>query len=66
MNEKRYFSCPAHEDEDIENIYTTDECGVCWCFWDCQKGLKECLQDDDFKEHFSEMRKALKELDGKW
>lgn len=68
MSEKRYFSCPVAEFdfEDSSEHYTTDECGVCCCFWDCKTGLEECLQDEDFKEHFGEMRKALKELNGKW
>ena len=60
---KKQFECPVHEDEDIENIYTTDECGVCWCFWDCQKGLKECLNDDDYSDHHKDIKQALKNME---
>lgn len=44
MSEKRYFSCPVAEIdfEDSSEHYTTDECGVYCCFWDCKTGLEEC------------------------
>lgn len=66
MTKKRYFTCPVHEDEDIKNIYTTDECRDCWCFWDCETGIQECLKDEDFVEYFDELEKGLKELKNKW
>ena len=57
---KTKFTCPVAE-EDADN-YTTDECKDCCCFWDCKKGIEECLKDDDFKEAHDELKKALKEM----
>lgn len=56
MSEKIYVDCPFAEES---SEYTTEECGDCCLFWDCKTGLKGCLEDESFKEHFDEIRTAL-------
>ena len=60
---KEEFECPIHDDPDNENIYTTNECGVCHCFWDCKTGLKKCLEDDDYSDHHEDIKQALKNME---
>ena len=55
-----YFSCPF--DETGKKHYTTDECSDCFCFWDCEVGLKECLKDKSFKDYHEEINDALNDL----
>ena len=62
VNMKRKFECPIHEDEEIDNIYTTEECCDCYYYWDCPTGLEETLNDNDFKRYHNEIKEALKEL----
>ena len=59
---KKKFECPAHTSEEIDNVYTVDECVDCWCFWDCRTGIEECLADEDFKDYVDELKKGLKQL----
>lgn len=54
------FVCPYVENEN--DLYTTEDCGDCHMFWDCEKGLKECLNDDDFKDCHNEIKHRLMEM----
>lgn len=59
---KRRFECPVHDDEEIENSYSTEECVNCCCFWDCATGISECLKDDDFEDFREDLEDALMEI----
>ena len=50
---KEKFECPI-ADADTQP-YTTEECGVCCVFWDCETGLKKCLEDDDYSNHHEDI-----------
>lgn len=54
------FECPVAEED--TQPYTTEECGDCFCLWDCETGLEQCLKDDDFKEYHEEFKRTLQEL----
>lgn len=49
--------CPYSKNSD--DIYTTDECGVCDYFWDCRIGLEACLDDDSFSNYHEEIINIL-------
>jgi hypothetical protein len=55
---KERFYCPSAG----TGNYTTDECGVCFYFWDCKVGLTKYLEDKDFEEFYDEIIDALKDL----
>lgn len=57
---KEKFECPI-ADADTQP-YTTEECGVCCAFWDCETGLKKCLNDDDYSDHHEDIKKALNNI----
>lgn len=53
------FVCPFSEND---YLYSVDDCADCHCFWDCEKGLTECLKDDYFEEYHQQIKEALEKI----
>ncbi len=53
------FECPFSEND---YLYSVDDCADCHCFWDCEKGLTECLKDDYFEEYHQQIKEALEKI----